>query len=148
MLKGEINISSKIKEGTCVTLKIPVSKHYINRRIVIIEDNYANRFILQEFISSISDFIIEVYENGEEALENIINEPLIILMDLHMPKIDGHDTSILLRKRGYVCPIVAISANGMKSERIKCIESGIDDFVLKPVNKDDIENILKKFKII
>jgi PAS domain S-box-containing protein len=154
ILKGTISIKSELNKGTEVIVTIPVSINKPIRRIVIIEDNYANRFILKEIITNISDYIVDVYENGKEFLDSIKEstaeneEPLLIFLDLHMPIMDGHSCCVELRKQGYSCPIVAVSANGMKSERIKCIESGMDDFVLKPITMEDIEGVLKKFKIV
>jgi PAS domain S-box-containing protein len=154
LLKGTIDIKSAINDGTEITVEIPVSINKPVRRIVIIEDNYANRFILKEIITNISDYVVDVYENGKEYLDSIKDkteenrEPLLIFLDLHMPFMDGHSCCIELRKKGYSCPIIAVSANGMKSERIKCIESGIDDFVLKPITIEDIDGVLKKFKVV
>lgn len=154
ILKGTISIKSELTKGTEVIVTIPVSINKPARRIVIIEDNYANRFILKEIITNISDYVVDVYENGKEFLDSIKEstteneEPLLIFLDLHMPIMDGHECCVELRKKGYSCPIVAVSANGMKTEKIKCIESGMDDFVLKPITIEDIEGVLKKFKIV
>lgn len=149
LLKGTINISSEIEKGTEITVNIPISSNKPTRRILIVEDNYANRFILKEMITKISDYIVDVYENGEDLINSEQKDiPLLIFMDLHMPKMDGHKCTIKLRERGFSCPIIAVSANVMKSEKIKCIESGMDDFIAKPINIEDIENIFKKFKII
>ena len=154
LLRGVISIKSELNNGTDITVAMPVSINKPARRVVIIEDNYANRFILKEIITNISDYIVDVYENGQEFLDSIKNktteneEPLIIFLDLHMPIMDGHSCCLELRKNGYSCPIVAVSANGMKSERIKCIESGMDDFLLKPITIEVIEAVLKKFKVV
>jgi CheY-like chemotaxis protein len=72
----------------------------------------------------------------------------MILMDLHMPVMDGHDATKKLREKGITSPIIALTANSMKNEQNKCIESGMNDFMLKPISLDVVKSILKKFGVI
>jgi CheY-like chemotaxis protein len=119
-----------------------------SKTIVIVEDNMANQFILKEMLQNFTSYPILCYDNGKNALDSLVYNPFIIFMDLHMPIMNGHDCCIELRKRNIKCPIIALTANSVSSERIKCLESGMDDFMLKPITLEDISIILQKYRII
>lgn len=148
LLKGNLEFNSKKGFGTSVTVKIPISRENIDKVIVVVEDNMANQYIVKEMISGIVDIPVICYDNGKHIIDEMVSEPLIIFMDLHMPLMDGHESTLELRKKGFICPIVALTANSVKNEKIRCLESGMDDFMLKPIDIDDIHLILQKYKII
>lgn len=148
LLKGNLIFKSEKGLGTQVTVNIPISREEINKVIVIVEDNMANQYIVKEMISEIVDIPVICYDNGKHILDEMTSEPLIIFMDLHMPLMDGHSSTLELRKKGFICPIVALTANSVKNERIKCLESGMDDFMLKPIDISDIRLMLQKYKVI
>lgn len=146
ILKGSINIESELSIGTIVKVTIPVLKSDYKKVIVVIEDNYANSFILKEMISTMTGYIVEVYEDGKDYIDNADKiQPLLIFMDLHMPILDGISTTKHLRHIGYTCPIVAVTANNLKSEKIKGYEAGITDFIIKPVSISEITNCFSRY---
>ena len=147
ILKGNMSITSEINKGTEVLVSLPYIDYINSEHIVIVEDNYANQYILKELITQVTDKNIICYDNGRIALENITVDPILIFMDLHMPEIDGHQTTVKLREKGVKSPIIALTANSMKNERIRCIQSGMDDFLLKPIDTETIKNILQKYLI-
>lgn len=147
ILKGNLVFKSEKGSGTSVRISIPISRENINKVIVVVEDNMANQYIVKEMISELVDIPVICYDNGKHILDEMVSEPLIVFMDLHMPLIDGHRATKELRKKGFICPIVALTANSVKNERIKCLESGMDDFMLKPVDISDIRLVLQKYKI-
>lgn len=59
-----------------------------------------------------------------------------------MPIMDGYTCTSALRQKGIKCPIVGISANHMSNEKLRCLKVGMDDFMLKPVDKELIKNII------
>lgn len=148
LLKGSLVFQSEKGTGTSVTINILISRENINKVIVIVEDNLANQYILKEMISELIDIPLICYDNGKHIIDEMTTEPLIIFMDLHMPIMDGHSSTKKLREKGFICPIIALTANSVKNERIRCLESGMDDFMLKPVDINDIRLILKKYKFI
>jgi two-component system, sensor histidine kinase len=147
LLEGEINIESTLGEGTETSIKIPISSiaDSESSSIIIIEDNYANQFILNEMLKNMTSYNVITYNNGRLAVDAISDNPAMIFMDIHMPEMDGHTTTKLLRKKGIICPIIALTANSMRGEKIKCLESGMDEYLIKPVSMDQISNVIKKY---
>lgn len=148
ILKGTFSIESVEGESTNINITIPIVLDDLQNSIIIVEDNLANQYIIKEILSNLTDKDIICYNNGKIAVESINYNPLIIFMDLHMPQLDGHDASIAIRKNGITCPIIALTANSMKDERKKCIISGMNDFILKPVTIDIIKSVLKQYNLI
>lgn len=148
LMDGELNITSKVGQGTTTKIKIPfkvdINKHN-KRYIVVVEDNVANQYIMKEMISALTPYPIICYDNGEQAVNSINDEPLIIFMDIHMPTMDGHEATRILRKRGLSCPIIALTANNIPGENRRCIEEGMNEFVLKPVSLSRIEKVLNDY---
>jgi CheY-like chemotaxis protein len=90
----------------------------------------------------------EVAENGIKVLEAMTNSSYdIILMDIQMPEMDGYEATRQICKkfdktsRPY---IIAITANAMQDDRNKCIEAGMDDYLTKPIRKDEIYAVLER----
>ncbi len=160
LLNGTISFTSKTNIGSVFSISIPLMslKHKTDMKkfegikyICIVEDNISNQYILKEIIENFSSkILIECFENGRHCLDDISFEypPSLIFMDLHMPILDGYKCTIQLREKGMKCPIVGISANHMSNEKTKCLNVGMDNFILKPINKKDIQDTLIKYEII
>ncbi|MFD0713845.1 MHYT domain-containing protein [Paenibacillus sp. GCM10027626] len=106
-------------------------------RILIVEDLELNRVILQELLKP---YIrnIEAVADGVQAIKRLANTSLppfdLILIDLHMPEMDGYDTTKRIRQLDQAIPIIAVSANAFIWEKQKCVEAGIDDYIGKPID--------------
>lgn len=122
-------------------------------RILVAEDNSINiqvaRYILTPLASEL-DFVL----NGEEALEYYLkNKYDLILMDVVMPVMDGYEATQKIRKielmrdDGKRIPIIAMTANSMYEEIQNCIKVGMDGFLSKPFNTNDVKDILKTLEL-
>ena len=110
--------------------------------ILIVEDNKVNQLIAKKLLDVIG-YSQNTVENGQECLDFLKdNHTDLILMDCHMPILDGFETTKELRKNGFKRPIIALTANAQESDKLECLEAGMDDFLSKPFKKDDLEKII------
>ena len=119
-------------------------------RICIAEDNPVNQKIAVQFMKKLGFKYVDAYENGQQAVEGLrekatAGQPYhIVLMDVQMPVLDGYEATKLLRRdpidavRGTL--VIAMTASAIQGDREKCLESGMNDYLAKPVRS----NVLKK----
>jgi PAS domain S-box-containing protein len=122
------------------------TKHAIH--ILLVEDNPIN-LKLALFILEKAGYQVTVADNGKEAVDIFSTAPEafdIILMDIQMPVLDGRSATGMLRNKGFKeIPIIAMTAEAMKGDREKCIEAGMDDYISKPLKRDVIFKMVKKW---
>lgn len=121
-------------------------------KILIAEDNTINMLLAETIIKrSYPNAILIKAKNGLEAFEYCKKEmPDIILMDVQMPEMNGYEATRSIRdiSEASQVPIVALTAGNVKGEREKCLEAGMNDFVVKPVIEDTLKEIFKKWLLI
>ncbi len=163
LLNGSIDITSELNKGTIVTLTIPLdtisnissnekqpnkssnkkimSEQIDDLKILISEDHDFNRLLL---INILGEFNFETYEtkNGEELLDFLPQvEPDIILLDLHMPVMDGYTVCKKIRSRKDKLkdtPILIMTADVISLTNSKFIETQANDIIYKPINADEL----------
>ncbi|HNE47217.1 MAG TPA: response regulator, partial [Chitinophagales bacterium] len=114
-------------------------------RILLVEDNMFNQMVATDSINDMFPSVeVVVADNGQIAVDKITAEHFdVVLMDVQMPVMDGYTASRTIRaladdvKRKI--PIIAMTASVIKSEVDKCYESGMDDFIAKPFDKDILQ---------
>lgn len=120
---------------------------YANKLILLVEDNKTNQLIAKSLLEQ-AGFKVIIANDGIEGVElysenkEFIN---LILMDLHMPNLNGYDASKQIRKLSPKTPIVAMTADVIQGVKNKCEESGINYYISKPFEP---ENFIKKIKDI
>lgn len=117
-------------------------------KILVVEDHDINWEVAEGLFSK-SGITTERAVNGKEAVERIIEKKEtydIVLMDLQMPVMGGFEATKLIREAGIVdLPIIAMTANALSTEKDKCIEAGMNDYLTKPVNVVTIYDVLSKW---
>ena len=104
--------------------------------VLVVEDNDVNRMIAREVLQSLGLNVLEATD-GMDALEKLaLNSVDVVLMDCQMPVMDGYTTTRNIRQTdwGKKIPIIALTANTIKDAREKCIASGMDDYISKPID--------------
>jgi PAS domain S-box-containing protein len=118
-------------------------------RALVAEDNPVNQKLAVHILKKLG-LQVEIASNGKEALEmSEKNQYDLLFMDCQMPEMDGYEAcdSIRLREKssGRHLPIIAMTANAMEGDREKCLAAGMDDYVPKPIRKEAIEEVLRKW---
>lgn len=119
--------------------------------ILVVDDHPVNRIFANKLLTKLGFANIEMAENGKEALEKIAkNNYDIVLMDCQMPEIDGYKATTMLREKEEQAnsarlPVIALTANAMLGDREKCLKSGMDDYLSKPIKAEKLTALLKKW---
>jgi CheY-like chemotaxis protein len=152
---GKINVSSVLGQGSVFTFSLPVQvtdavkiedKVQTGARlaqldILLVEDNQFNQMLATELLQKLIDAPnIRIAVNGQEAVEAAASGQYdLILMDVKMPVMDGFTATKTIRETGNKTPIIALTANATSEEREKCLASGMDDYVSKPISIGQLE---------
>ena len=106
------------------------------RRILLVEDSVDNQVLIRRILSR-AGATVDLACNGAEGITMATSGNYdLVLMDLQMPIVDGYEATTELRRRGYVLPIVAITAHAMKGNEAMALTNGFNDFLTKPVQSD------------
>ena len=116
--------------------------------VLLAEDNAVNRKVAVRLLEKRGHTVVAV-EDGRQALRALDGERFdIALMDVQMPEMDGFEATAAVRARERVegghLPIVALTAYAMKGDRERCLEAGMDAYVAKPVNADELFATLER----
>lgn len=172
LLGGKVYVESEIGKGSKFTIEIEVVRELdddiqlekkeeklsiINNQnikedyILIVEDVRVNRMVLEGILKKQGLNYISV-QNGKEACDYLSenNWPIIVLMDMQMPIMSGIDATIKIREMELIknrkrTPIIAITANAFEENREECIRVGMDEFVSKPLNVEELVGKINKF---
>ena len=113
--------------------------------LLLVEDNPLNVLVAQTILEN-SGAIVEVAGNGLEALEKLDpSRHQLVLMDLHMPEMDGYEATVLLRKRGETLPIIALTASMPTEVESEAYAAGLTDVIVKPFNPDDLYRVILQY---
>ena len=114
--------------------------------ILLVEDNEMNIMVASKFLSKWKAKIT-VAKNGDEAYQMVLKNLFafdLVLMDLQMPIMDGYTSSMKMREIGYKGPIIALTASALLEVENKVIKAGMNDYVTKPFNPNDLYRKLIK----
>ena len=123
-------------------------KDEIKGNILVAEDNPNNQKLIEILLSKFG-LSVQIVPNGQEAVEMYKSKRFdIILMDINMPIMDGLVATKIIRnieKDYYEVPIIALTANSIAGDKEKYIAEGMDDYLSKPINVNNLKSILKKY---
>lgn len=113
-------------EGAC---------HLKGKRVLVVEDSEDNQVLISRFLSA-AGVNVELACDGREGIEKALSQNFdLVVMDIQMPGIDGHEAARILRASGYTKPIIALTAHAFKEDREKAFASGFNEYLTKPINR-------------
>jgi two-component system sensor histidine kinase/response regulator len=118
------------------------------KTVLLVEDNPINQQVVRRMLE-ILGYQVCVAVNGFEALERLQTQPPdAILMDCHLPEMDGYTATQRIREQertlGRHVPIIALTANALAGERDRCLAAGMDDYLAKPFRMKDLEEVMQR----
>ena len=164
LMDGTMEIQSEEGKGTTFSFTLPlvalekdvlslktekIDPNSINvligSKILLVEDNSINQEIILGLLEN-SGIIIDVANNGQEALDKFENDKYeLILMDIHMPIMNGYEATLLIREKDKDVPIIALTANAMREDVEKTLSVGMNEHLNKPINVDKFFETLLKY---
>src|ERR1700716_4561426 len=106
-------------------------------KILIVDDEPPIRKLLRMGLSTQGYEILEA-SNGKIALELLAQDPALIILDLGLPDIQGHDLLRMIRGRNDGVPIVVLSSRGDEAGKVQALDLGADDYLTKPLGMDEL----------
>ena len=117
--------------------------------VLIVEDNLLNQKLALRMLEKLG-YRADLADNGRDAVRMIEKGRYdLVFMDCQMPEMDGYEASAIIRQRekesGQHLPIIAMTAHTMTGDRDKCMEAGMDDYISKPIRKEQIVQVISKW---
>jgi len=118
----------------------------IKHNVLVVDDNSLNRIVAKKILEKLG-FTVSLAENGKDAIDQYLKDSFkVILMDVQMPILNGYDATREIRRleeeSGTHIPIIAMTANAMHGDRNKCLASGMDDYISKPIRSEYLAKII------
>jgi CheY-like chemotaxis protein len=139
----------KVYHGQTAATPLPqkIPANIRGARILVVEDNPINQQVAREFLER-EGFEVFMANDGRECLAAVRQSAFdLVLMDLHMPEMDGFEATRALRQEARYAqlPIVAMTAAAMEKDRTACLTAGMNDHLAKPIDHHDLTRVLIKW---
>ena len=167
LMNGNIDISSEVGKGTVVSISIDQEIISVKddkrrrkkevtpfslkgKRVLLVDDNRLNLKVARKLLSLYELEIVDV-GSGKECLDILDKDHNfdLILMDDLMPEMSGTETLDVLRKiervDGYYIPVVVLTANATVGMKEKYLNSGFDDYLSKPIDREELDRVIREF---
>lgn len=121
-------------------------EEFSNINILLVEDNWVNQLVATEVLAS-AKISVDKVNNGFEAVEAVKSKEYdAVLMDIQMPKMDGFKATKIIRNdlKKSSLPIIAMTAHAKQSDRVVCLNAGMNDYISKPFDSNELFAVIRK----
>jgi signal transduction histidine kinase/DNA-binding response OmpR family regulator len=146
------SIREAIEHARTPTLRVLKLDVFDGARVLLAEDNVVNQMLARRLLERMGA-TVTIADTGMAAIERLsISSFNVVLMDCQMPELDGYEATRRIRKgaageAARTVPIIALTAHALSGDRERCLESGMDDYLVKPINpealREKLERVLK-----
>jgi len=140
------SVQQENEQDMALSKEMSIPSGLQGKRILLVDDDVRNVFALSSILE-MNGMEVIFAENGIESLELIRNNPDIdlVLMDIMMPEMDGYEAIRRIRQieQFTALPIIALTAKAMKNDREKCLEVGASDYIVKPIDPEQLISLMK-----
>jgi CheY-like chemotaxis protein len=142
-------IREAIEHARTPTVRVLKLDVFSGARILLADDNVVNQMLARRLLERLG-LEVTIADTGMAAIERLsISAFNVVLMDCQMPELDGYEATRRIRKgaageAARTVPIIALTANALSGDRERCLESGMDDYLVKPINPDELREKLQR----
>jgi two-component system, sensor histidine kinase and response regulator len=165
MMGGDLSVESREGEGSCFSFSLPCreatqlptqQRHHFSQedmarliggQVLLVEDNLINIQVAGELLEGLG-IEVTIARSGVEALQQLaVGNYDLILMDVQMPDMDGFEATRQLRcsPQWQEIPVIALTANAMSGDRERCLAAGMNDYLSKPIDPDELQSMLLRW---
>ena len=162
LMGGTVCVESEREQGACFYVALPYAYNDdlpaevvpqrcledncdLKAKVLLVEDEMVNQIVVSKLLKKL-DYDFVVAANGFQAIEQLQREPFdLVLMDIQMPEMNGMEATEAIRNSGLPyagVPIIALTAHAMAGDRDKFLAAGMDDYVSKPVDMQNLRNVI------
>ena len=119
-----------------------------NLNVLVVEDNKINQIVITALLKEFNIALLTIADDGEQAIEKCKKNTFdIIFMDMQMPVLDGPKATKVIRTLPNYAhtPIIALTANVLESDKQRCFDAGMNDFIAKPIEHKYVKSVLLKW---
>lgn len=166
LLDGTLTVTSEPGKGSCFICQLNLTRHdnmeqqqsippstepfIVNGKVLVAEDNPVNQMVIKHMLAQLG-VEVDIANNGQDACNLAADHHYrMIFMDIHMPAMDGFEATQLIREmekrqQRPPVPIIALTADAMVTIHQRCLEGGMNDCLIKPIQKTELESKLQRW---
>ncbi len=114
-------------------------------RVLVAEDAPTNQMLIKLLLEKMG-LEVTIVKDGRQAVNEVgVKKFDAIFMDIHMPNMNGYEATRAIRRKEIETPIIALTANAMKGDDLKCLAAGCTDYLPKPLDRKNLVRVLQKY---